>query len=169
MKNRFAVESHFPLFAYIKHSINCFIIQMFRKLYHLKPNAALHSLQALLGWEDCVTALLSHNASVLIRDVQGRTPVHLAASCGHAEILSCLLSAADRTHPHDPITDRHGFTPTHWAAYHGKGPLCFCKCTNSKVDVYYSTFYLNNKYVFQYLGFLRLDRFEQTEYSSSAV
>uniref|UniRef100_A0AAR2IMT2 Ankyrin repeat domain 52 n=1 Tax=Pygocentrus nattereri TaxID=42514 RepID=A0AAR2IMT2_PYGNA len=76
-------------------------------------------VSALLGWEDCVTALLSHNASILSRDAQGRTPVHLAASCGHAEILSSLLSGADHTNPHDQITDRHGFTPAHWAAYHG--------------------------------------------------
>uniref|UniRef100_A0A4W4E461 Ankyrin repeat domain 52 n=1 Tax=Electrophorus electricus TaxID=8005 RepID=A0A4W4E461_ELEEL len=82
-----------------------------------------HSLdcnfKALLGWEDCVTALLSHSASVLRQDVQGRTALHLAASCGHAEMLSSLLSAADHERPHHPITDRHGFTPAHWAAYHG--------------------------------------------------
>lgn len=73
-----------------------------------------------MGREDCITALLSHNVSVLSRDFQGRTAVHLAASCGHADILSNLLSAADHSHPHDPITDRHGYTPAHWAAYHGK-------------------------------------------------
>lgn len=80
----------------------------------------LSSLQALLGWEDCVTALLSHNATVLMKDVRGCTALHLAASCGHAEILSRMLSAADHTNPHHPISDCHGFTPTHWAAHHGR-------------------------------------------------
>ncbi|KAK1801942.1 hypothetical protein P4O66_022568 [Electrophorus voltai] len=83
-----------------------------------KGQTALHRA-ALLGWEDCVTALLSHSASVLRQDVQGRTALQLAASCGHAEMLSSLLSAADHERPHHPITDRHGFTPAHWAAYHG--------------------------------------------------
>uniref|UniRef100_A0A8C1FHI1 Ankyrin repeat domain 52a n=1 Tax=Cyprinus carpio carpio TaxID=630221 RepID=A0A8C1FHI1_CYPCA len=83
-----------------------------------RGRTALHR-GAVMGREDCITALLSHNVSVLSKDFQGRTAVHLAASCGHADILSNLLSAADHSHPHDPITDRHGFTPTHWAAYHG--------------------------------------------------
>lgn len=64
--------------------------------------------------------LLSHNAAVLTKDVRGCTALHLAASCGHAEILSRMLSAADHTIPHHPITDCHGFTPAHWAAYHGE-------------------------------------------------
>uniref|UniRef100_A0A671MZU0 Serine/threonine-protein phosphatase 6 regulatory ankyrin repeat subunit C n=1 Tax=Sinocyclocheilus anshuiensis TaxID=1608454 RepID=A0A671MZU0_9TELE len=81
-------------------------------------------LAVLGGHTDCVHLLLERGAclsfvSVLSRDFQGRTAVHLAASCGHADILSNLLSAADHSHPHDPITDRHGYTPAHWAAYHG--------------------------------------------------
>uniref|UniRef100_A0A8C1KBT6 Ankyrin repeat domain 52a n=1 Tax=Cyprinus carpio TaxID=7962 RepID=A0A8C1KBT6_CYPCA len=83
-----------------------------------RGRTALHR-GAVMGREDCITALLSHSVSVLSRDFQGRTAVHLAASCGHADILSNLLSAADHSHPHDPITDRHGYTPAHWAAYHG--------------------------------------------------
>uniref|UniRef100_A0A671SIL9 Ankyrin repeat domain 52a n=1 Tax=Sinocyclocheilus anshuiensis TaxID=1608454 RepID=A0A671SIL9_9TELE len=83
-----------------------------------RGRTALHR-GAVMGRGDCITALLSHNVSVLSKDFQGRTAVHLAASCGHADILSNLLSAADHAHPHDPITDRHGYTPTHWAAYHG--------------------------------------------------
>uniref|UniRef100_A0A8C1KAY1 Ankyrin repeat domain 52a n=1 Tax=Cyprinus carpio TaxID=7962 RepID=A0A8C1KAY1_CYPCA len=71
------------------------------------------------GHARCVELLLCQSASFLSRDFQGRTAVHLAASCGHADILSNLLSAADHSHPHDPITDRHGYTPAHWAAYHG--------------------------------------------------
>lgn len=66
-----------------------------------------------------MTALLSHKATVLTKDVQGCTALHLAASRGHAEILSRMLSAADHINSHHPISDCHGFTPTHWAAYHG--------------------------------------------------
>ncbi|TRY86994.1 hypothetical protein DNTS_009105 [Danionella cerebrum] len=83
-----------------------------------RGRTALHRA-AVMGREDCITTLLSHNASVFSRDLQGRTPIHLVASCGHADILSNLLSAADHSHPNDPITDRHGYTPAHLAAYHG--------------------------------------------------
>lgn len=67
-----------------------------------------------------MTALLSHNATALTKDVQGRTALHLAASSGHAEVLSRMLSAADHANLHHPITDCHGFSPAHWAAYHGE-------------------------------------------------
>lgn len=79
--------------------------------------------QAAVGCEDCVLVLLEHEAYVLCRDIRGRTPLHLAASCGHTELLSCLLQAAARTDPLDPLLDYSGFSPLHWAAYHGE-PLC---------------------------------------------
>ncbi|KAG7238245.1 hypothetical protein INR49_031091 [Caranx melampygus] len=69
--------------------------------------------------EDCVSALLEHGASALCRDSQGRTPLHLAASCGHTELLRCLLKAAIKADPLDSMLDHRGYTPTHWAAYHG--------------------------------------------------
>lgn len=82
-------------------------------------------LQAMLGSEGCVSALLEHGASALYRDSQGRTPLHLAASCGHTEILRTLLKAAIKSDPLDSILDYRGYMPTHLAAYHGEisGPL----------------------------------------------
>ena len=77
-------------------------------------------LQAMLGSEDCVSALLEHGASALCRDSQGRTPLHLTASLGHTELLRTLLIAAMKADPLDSILDYRGCTPTHWAAYHGK-------------------------------------------------
>ncbi|TSP79431.1 Serine/threonine-protein phosphatase 6 regulatory ankyrin repeat subunit C [Bagarius yarrelli] len=88
-----------------------------------KGRTALHRA-ALLGWDDCVTALLSHNVAVQTKDFQGRTALHLAASRGHSEILSRMLSAADYTDPHHQITDCHGYTPAHWAAYHAGHEDC---------------------------------------------
>lgn len=73
-----------------------------------------------MGSEDCVTALLEHGASALCRDSQGRTPLHLAASRGHMELLKSLLKAAMKADPLDSMLDHRGYTPTHWAAYHGE-------------------------------------------------
>lgn len=78
-------------------------------------------LQVMLGSEDCVSALLEHGASTLCRDSQGMTPLHLAASLGHTELLKSLLKAAVKADPLDSILDYRGYTPTHWAAYHGEG------------------------------------------------
>lgn len=77
-------------------------------------------LKAMLGSEDCVSALLDHGASALCRDSQGRTPLHLAASCGHALLLHTLVKAAMKSDPLDSMLDFRGYTPTHWAAYHGE-------------------------------------------------
>lgn len=77
-------------------------------------------LQAMLGSEGCVSALLEHGASALYRDSQGRTPLHLTASLGHSKMLRSLLKAAMKADPLDSILDYRGFTPTHWAAYHGE-------------------------------------------------
>lgn len=74
----------------------------------------------MLGSEGCVSALLEHGASALYRDSQGRTPLHLTASIGHTELLRTLIKAAMKADPLDFILDYRGYTPTHWAAYHGK-------------------------------------------------
>uniref|UniRef100_A0A4W5NNA9 Ankyrin repeat domain 52 n=1 Tax=Hucho hucho TaxID=62062 RepID=A0A4W5NNA9_9TELE len=78
---------------------------------------ALH--RAAMGCEDCVSALLEHGASALCRESRGRTPLHLASSCGHMELLRSLLQGATSTDPLDSLLDYSGYTPTHWAAYHG--------------------------------------------------
>lgn len=77
-------------------------------------------LKAMLGCEGCVSALLEHGASALYRDSQGRTPLHLAASLGHAELLRTLLKAAMKSDPLDSMLDYRGYMPVHWAAYHGE-------------------------------------------------
>lgn len=80
------------------------------------------TLQAMLGSDDAVSALLEHGASALCRDSQGRTPLHLAASRGHTELLHSLLKAALEADPLDSMLDYRGYTPVHWAAYHGETP-----------------------------------------------
>lgn len=75
--------------------------------------------QAVLGHDDCVTAMLEHKASALCRDAQGSTPLHYAASRGHTEILASLVQAAIATDPQDKLLDNKQYTPLHWAAYKG--------------------------------------------------
>lgn len=77
-------------------------------------------LKAMLGCEGCIAALLEHGASALYRDSQGRTPLHLAASLGHTELLRTLLKAAMKSDPLDSMLDYRGYMPVHWAAYHGE-------------------------------------------------
>lgn len=76
-------------------------------------------MQAVLGHDDCVAALLEHKASPLCRDAQGRTPLHYAASRGHTDILASLVQAAVATDPQDKLLDNKQYTPIHWAAYKG--------------------------------------------------
>ncbi|MGH0183248.1 UNVERIFIED_CONTAM: hypothetical protein FKN15_011493 [Acipenser sinensis] len=80
---------------------------------------ASYSPQAVMGCEDCVCALLDHDAFALCRDFKGRTPLHLAAACGHVNLLGTLLQAAFNTDPLDSLLDYSGYTPAHWAACHG--------------------------------------------------
>uniref|UniRef100_A0A8C8IX91 Ankyrin repeat domain 52 n=1 Tax=Oncorhynchus tshawytscha TaxID=74940 RepID=A0A8C8IX91_ONCTS len=83
-----------------------------------RGRTALHRAAAM-GCEDCVSALLEHGASALCRESRGRTPLHLASSCGHMELLRSLLQGATSTDPLDSLLDYSGYTPAHWAAYHG--------------------------------------------------
>ena len=64
-------------------------------------------------------ALLQRGASVCVRDVRGRTPVHLAAACGRVGVLGVLLQAASSYHAPTQLTDNQGYTPLHWACYNG--------------------------------------------------
>uniref|UniRef100_A0A8B9TD63 Ankyrin repeat domain 52 n=1 Tax=Anas platyrhynchos TaxID=8839 RepID=A0A8B9TD63_ANAPL len=74
---------------------------------------------AVTGCEDCLAALLDHDAFVLCRDFKGRTPIHFASACGHLEILRTLLQAALSTDPLDSVVDYSGYSPMHWASYSG--------------------------------------------------
>lgn len=76
--------------------------------------------QAVTGCEDCLAALLDHDAFVLCRDFKGRTPIHFASACGHLEILRTLLQAALSTDPLDSVVDYSGYSPMHWASYSGR-------------------------------------------------
>ena len=88
------------------------------------PTAPRHP-QAVTGCEDCLAALLDHDAFVLCRDFKGRTPIHLASACGHAAVLRTLLQAALSTDPLDTGVDYSGYSPMHWASYTGVAPgLC---------------------------------------------
>lgn len=78
--------------------------------------------QAVTGCEDCLAALLDHDAFVLCRDFKGRTPIHLASACGHTAVLRTLLQAALSTDPLDAGVDYSGYSPMHWASYTGAGP-----------------------------------------------
>lgn len=65
-------------------------------------------------------ALLQRGASVCVRDVLGRTPLHLASACGRVGALGTLLQAGATlwtTQAH--LTDNQGYTPLHWASYNG--------------------------------------------------
>lgn len=64
-------------------------------------------------------ALLQHSANFLVRDCKGRTPVHLAAACGHIGVLGGLLHAAQSVETLPVLTDNQGYTPLHWACYNG--------------------------------------------------
>lgn len=75
--------------------------------------------QAVTGHEECVEALLQHSASFLVRDCKGRTPIHLAAACGHIGVLGGLLHAAQSVETLPVLTDNQGYTPLHWACYNG--------------------------------------------------
>ena len=48
-------------------------------------------LQASNGHEACVDALLHNGADVTCRAVRDRTPLHMAAMCGHVLVLTVLI------------------------------------------------------------------------------
>lgn len=78
----------------------------------------------MTGCEDCLAALLDHDAFVLCSRLQGRTPIHLASACGHTAVLRTLLQAALSLNPLD-TGGLQRMPPMHWASYTGValGPL----------------------------------------------
>lgn len=68
-------------------------------------------------------ALLQRGASVCVRDIQGRSPLHLASACGRVGALGALLQATSTSHTHTHLTDNQGYTPLHWACYNGTETL----------------------------------------------
>lgn len=66
-------------------------------------------------------ALLQRGANVCVRDIQGRSPLHLASACGRVAVLGALLQASSTSHTH--LTDNQGYTPLHWACYNGAETL----------------------------------------------
>lgn len=78
-----------------------------------------HVLQAATGQDECVEGLLQRGASVCVKDIRGRTPLHLASACGHVGVLGTLLQTTPPSLTH--LTDSQGYTPLHWACYNGTG------------------------------------------------
>lgn len=65
-------------------------------------------------------ALLQRGASVCVRDIRGRSPLHMASACGRVGALGALLQAnATPSHTVTHLTDNQGYTPLHWACYNG--------------------------------------------------
>lgn len=61
-------------------------------------------------------ALLQHGSSLLVQDSRGRSPMHLAAACGHVGVLRALLKTQKTVLV---LKDNCGYTPLHWACYNG--------------------------------------------------
>lgn len=64
------------------------------------------------GQESVVGQLIGEGADIMVVDIYGRTPLHLAAMAGRETIIESLLgNGADIA-----ARDNHGWTPLHWAA-----------------------------------------------------
>lgn len=97
----------------------CFIIAY---LFLVFFSTLLFLSQAVTGQEEIVEALLQRGASVCVRDIRGRSPVHLASACGRVGVLGALLQATTTpSHTQTHLTDNQGYTPLHWACYNGTG------------------------------------------------
>ena len=53
--------------------------------------SAVCHVKAAYGHEECADSLIHHGAAVNAHDKWGRTPLHMAAMCGHVALLGMLL------------------------------------------------------------------------------
>ncbi len=90
------------------------------KVYHEYNSILSVLLQAANGHEECVEALIHNGADASVRDVRGRTPVHMAALCGHVSPMGSLLMQVNEA---DSLLDNKDYTPLHWACYNGEDVL----------------------------------------------
>ena len=84
---------------------------------------ALHAAAARGSDAMCAT-LLRRRASPLVRDAEGCTPLHRAASAGHVAAVRVLVAAAPMSICEAGCTEGgltgDGWTPVHWAAMTGQ-------------------------------------------------
>lgn len=73
----------------------------------------------MTGQEECVEALLQRGAGVHVKDIRGRSPLHLASACGRVGALGALLQTNSASHTNTHLADNQGYTPLHWACYNG--------------------------------------------------
>lgn len=64
-------------------------------------------------------ALIQRGASVCVKDIRGRSPLHLASACGRVGALGALLQTSSTSQANTHLTDNQGYTPLHWACYNG--------------------------------------------------
>lgn len=99
-----------------------------------------------MGHEACVEALLQHGSSFLAQDSRGRSPLHLAAACGHVGVLRALLKIQKSVLV---LKDNCGYTPLHWACYNGKSNILLFSKEASKVTVTITNkcYFLNSLFI----------------------
>jgi len=55
----------------------------------------VNCVKAAYGHEECADSLIHHGAAVNAHDVRGRTPLHMAAMCGHVALLGMLIQVTN--------------------------------------------------------------------------
>jgi len=65
--------------------------------------SSVNCVKAAYGHEECADSLIHHGAAVNAHDVRGRTPLHMAAMCGHVALLGMLIQVSTISHSEDEI------------------------------------------------------------------